>query len=282
MAMIVQPQTSQVLGKLIDHLAQAEYIPRYRRGWVDAYTGKEVASPKQLTEQEKVGIYPVKTFFPDPQTQRLYEQIDQLLRRDRTPHNASHGFEQNRNRDTWLLPHRRHSKMFRILLEDGFRYFGKKKIRLLCKKLLGLSNEQADYLAHFLTVRGELLQGQGLSCQFFNMQAYKMDCYLTDFCRHHQLTYTRFLDQLIFSSSQFIPAEVLGRLKRIVSRSGWVIADGQFVTDLDNTDLNQSTSSTVAASRTDQSLFGLSSSLQNHEKEKKLLNLLRNKRRPRP
>jgi hypothetical protein len=280
--MILQPQTSQVLGRLIDHLAQAEYSPRYRRGWVDAYTGKEIAPPKQLTEQEKVGIYPVKTFIPDPQTLRLYQQIDLLLRRDRTPHKASHGFEQNRNRETWLLPHRRHGKMFRILLEDGFRYFGKKKIRLLCKRLLGLTNEQTDYLADFLTVRGELLQGHGLSSQFFNMQAYKMDCYLTDFCHHHQLTYTRFLDQLIFSSSLFIPAEVLGRLKRIVSRSGWVIADGQFVTDLETMNPMQTASSEVAASRTEPPLPELSASLQNREKEKKLLNLLRNKRRLRP
>lgn len=280
--MILQPQTSQVLGRLIDHLAQAEYAPQYRRAWIDAYTGKEIAPPKQLNEQEKVGIYPVKTFCPDPQTLRLYEQIDQLLSRDRTPHKASHGFEQHRNRETWLMPHRQHGKMFRILIEDGFRYFGKKKIRFLCKRLLGLTTEQADYLADFLTVRGELLQGQGLSCQFFNMQAYKMDCYLTDFCRHHQLTYTRFLDQLIVSSALFIPAEVLGRLKRIVSRSGWVIADGQFVTDFKHLHPAQTASSTVAASRTDQPLLGLSASLQNREKEKSWLNQLRSKRKLRP
>ncbi|QBA20791.1 RNA-directed DNA polymerase [Chryseobacterium indologenes] len=67
---------------------------------------------------------------------------------------------------------------------------------------LGFNKQFAFYITRFVTWKGELPQGTPTSTHIANIVFLKIDNQLISFCEQHNITYTRFVDDLTFSSQQ--------------------------------------------------------------------------------
>ncbi len=87
---------------------------------------------------------------------------------------------------------------------------------------LGHPPNAARILTFLTTVGGELPQGSPTSSYLANLAFIETDVLLLDFCRRHRLTYTRYVDDLTFSSSQDFKKHSY-EIVSIISRSGFHI-----------------------------------------------------------
>lgn len=224
--MVVSQKISDMIAYELDQLIKVEHQPTYRRAMINIFSGRLVdkAEVEEIRNAEAVVR---KVFVPDDVTRESCTRMNKLLLYGREPHPVSHGFERNRDANTFIGPHRSKRRLLTIQLLEALERIGRKRIKAIAKNLLGLDEERADYFSRLVTFRGRLAGGNPLSPQIVNIQAYKMDRYLTDFCNKYRLTYTRYLDSLAFSSSVFIHTEVVAKIKRTISRCGWLIDNEQ-------------------------------------------------------
>lgn len=220
--MIVNTKISGMITHELDRLMKIEHRPYYKMAKVDIYTGR-LFQDEAGSENKNVPTVWRKVFVPDVVTKETCVRINKILQYGRDPHPASHGFERQRDLDTFIHPHRDKRRLLTLSLLDAFIRIGKKRIKSIGRNLLGLEPAYAAYLGELMTMRGRMAGGNPLSPQILNIQAYKTDRYLTEFSAKYNLTYTRFLDAFAFSADAFIHTEVIAKIKRIISRCGWLI-----------------------------------------------------------
>lgn len=222
--MIVEQKITDMISHELDQLMKINHKPYYKRAIIDIYSGRLMdKSAIEDREDKRIQMIARKVFVPDPITRDSCTRINKILLYGREPHPASHGFERQRDVSTFIEPHRSKRRLLTIQLMDAFERIGKRRIKAIAHKLLGLDEERADYFSQLITIRGKMAGGNPLSPQILNIQAYKIDRYLTDFCNKYRLTYTRYLDSFAFSSNVFIHTEIVAKIKRTISRCGWLI-----------------------------------------------------------
>jgi|GEM_PF-5754763 len=224
--MVISQKISDMIAYELDQLIKTEHKPSYRRAMIDIFSGRLV-DKKTVEEMKNAAAVVRKVFVPDDVTRDACARINKLLLYGREPHPVSHGFERNRNASTFIEPHRSKRRLLTIQLLEALERIGRRRIKTIANNHLGLDEARADFFSRLVTIRGRLAGGNPLSPQILNIQAYKMDRYLTDFCNKYRLTYTRYLDSLAFSSSVFIHTEVIAKIKRTISRCGWLIDNEQ-------------------------------------------------------
>ena len=224
--MVVSQKISDMIAYELDQLIKIEHKPSYKRAMIDIFSGRLV-DKETVQEMKNADAVVRKVFVPDEVTREACARINKLLLYGREPHPVSHGFERNRDASTFIGPHRSKRRLLTIQLLEALERIGRRRIKAIAKNLLGLDEARAEFFSHLVTLRGRLAGGNPLSPQILNIQAYKMDRYLTDFSNKYRLTYTRYLDSLAFSSSVFIHTEVIAKIKRTISRCGWLIDNEQ-------------------------------------------------------
>lgn len=224
--MIVSQKISDMISLELDQLIKIDHKSHYKRSIIDIYSGRLI-DQTDVQENKNIPSVTRKVFVPDPVTRDSCTRMNKILLYGREPHPVSHGFERQRDQSTFIEPHRSKRRLLTIQLYEALERIGKRRIKAIAQNLLGLDAIRADYFARLITIRGRMAGGNPLSPQILNIQAYKMDRYLTDFCNKYRLTYTRYLDSLAFSSSVFIHTEVIAKIKRTISRCGWMIDNEQ-------------------------------------------------------
>lgn len=217
---IDQDAIKQITAEIV-RLQENEHTSRYTSGWIHKYTGETLFNTSVIEGNHNHSY--VKTLIPDYKTKLTSKLIHEILLTARTPHPASHGFESGRGEMTYITPHRGKRKLLTVHLESPYDHIGKKRITAISTHLLGLAKEHSEFLALLITKHGKLTFGNPLSPQLLNIQAYKMDRYLSDFSVKYDLTYTRHLDELAFSSNLHIQTSTIAKIKRIISRCKWEI-----------------------------------------------------------
>ncbi|MFC7774099.1 reverse transcriptase family protein [Flavobacterium sp. GCM10027622] len=112
-----------------------------------------------------------------------------------------------------------------VLTTDLKEFFPSVKPALIHQAFLDLNfNKQfAYYIMRFVTWKGELPQGTPTSTHIANIVFLKTDYLLIKLCEENDITYTRFVDDLTFSSQkdfQHLVAEIL----KIVTDSGFKLS----------------------------------------------------------
>jgi len=82
-------------------------------------------------------------------------------------------------------------------------------------KGLGFSHKAARYARRLTTRNGGLPQGAYTSSRIADLVLYKMDRQLSQFCQEHGITYTRYADDLSFSSQEDFEV-LIPQLKQII------------------------------------------------------------------
>ena len=172
---------------------------------------------------------------PKPRLMEVQRSIARLLTDLYEPSDNTHGFLKERDIVTNALPHVGKRWVFNIDLKDFFPTIRVHRILgLLTKPPYNLNPNVAEALTRLCTHQGELPAGAPTSPVISNMICRTFDRQLYELARRNNCYYTRYADDLTFSSSQIsFPNEIATRdgstwgpgptLSKMISRAGFSI-----------------------------------------------------------
>ena len=116
--------------------------------------------------------------------------------------NSVHGFVKGNSTVTNALPHVKAKGVLKLDIKDFFPSITASRIHgLFASKPFCFRPEVVDTLTNLVCCNQELPQGAPTSPVLSNMICYRMDKTLLSFARSHMLKYTRYADDLTFSST---------------------------------------------------------------------------------
>jgi len=167
----------------------------------------EWSKPKKDKETGKIKTYKNGTNKKRTYRESLYilkiiqKRIkDRILSKIELPENVQGGRKKHSN-ITNAKKHQGKKYILTTDLQDFFPSIKAKKIfETFCE--LGFNKQFAFYVTRFTTWKGELPQGTPTSTHIANIIFLKTDFKLIEFCKANEITYTRFVDDLTFSSQK--------------------------------------------------------------------------------
>lgn len=166
---------------------QVEYFHEYTNRKKDG-TLRRVYEPKK---QEHAIIY-----------KALYEELKKyqdLL------HEAAHGFRIGRSNVTNAKKHLTANHLLNLDIEDFYGQIKTRDVEVVFTKL-GANSEVASYLSKLCTIDGVLPQGLNTSPDIANHFLHPLDVLLSEYASKKTITYTRYVDDMSFSSAKQIEA----------------------------------------------------------------------------
>ncbi|MDV4102477.1 RNA-dependent DNA polymerase [Elizabethkingia anophelis] len=171
-------------------------IDNHYREWYEVKIDKKTNQPKTY----KDGTIKQRAIRPSkPVLKAIQNQIkDRILSLIELPHNV-HGGVKKRSNISNAKPHQGKKYILTTDLQD---FYPSIKSKRVYETFLGLGfNAQcAFYITRLTTWKGELPQGTPTSTHISNIVFLKTDYELVELCKAHSITYTRYIDDLTFSS----------------------------------------------------------------------------------
>ncbi|WP_057490147.1 retron Ec67 family RNA-directed DNA polymerase/endonuclease [Streptococcus orisasini] len=143
--------------------------------------------------------------------------------------NVSHAFEKNKSIITNAKRHRNKKFVLNLDLEDFFGsfHFGRVRGFFLKNRDFQVPEEVATLIAQLTCYKGSLPQGAPSSPIITNLICQILDHRIVKLAKKYRLTYTRYADDLTFSTNAELPAEsfeaFFTQLQDIIHRSGFSI-----------------------------------------------------------
>lgn len=194
-------------------------IDNHYREWSEIKYDKKSGTPKTYgdgTIKQRV-IRPPKTSL-----KIIQKKIkDRILSQIELPDNV-HGGIKKRSNITNAKPHQGKKYIFTTDLKD---FYPSIKARDVYNAFLelGFNSQFAFYITRLTTWKGELPQGTPTSTHISNIIFLKTDYKLIELCREFNITYTRYIDDLTFSSQSDFQ-EIIRQILEIVLESGLKIS----------------------------------------------------------
>ena len=194
-------------------------IDRYYTEWTDLKFDKKTNQPKKY----KDGTIKQRIIRPSRMPLKIIQkQIkDRILSLIELPDNV-HGGVKKRSNITNAKPHQ--GKKY-ILTTDLQNFYPSIKAHRVYDTFieLGFNAQCAFYITRLTTWKGNLPQGTPTSTHISNIVFLKTDYKLIEFCNTHNITYTRYIDDLTFSS-QLDFQDAIGEILEIILQSGLKIS----------------------------------------------------------
>jgi RNA-directed DNA polymerase len=133
-----------------------------------------------------------------------------------------HGGVRRRSNISNAKPHQGKKFQFTTDLQNFYPSIKSKQV-YDCFLKLGFSNHFSSYITKLSTWKGEVPQGAPTSTAVSNLVFLKTDIELIDFCNRNQITYTRYIDDLTFSSQSDF-RNLIPELMSIVIKSGFKVS----------------------------------------------------------
>lgn len=214
---------AEYLELTIDQLNYFTYVKRekvYREFLITKRSGKirKITAP----------ISPLKD---------IQRKIMDLLTEEYYPKHCVHGFLKDRSIYSNAKCHTRKKFLLNIDLKDFFPTITSKRVYGMFLKY-GVSKEVALYLTKLVSFNDALPQGAPTSPIISNMICGPMDSEMVKFSKHHQLYYSRYADDLSFSSNKPIHTDVFDiknnkvgeKLRHIIEKNGFIINEEKVIT----------------------------------------------------
>ncbi|HBC89598.1 MAG TPA: hypothetical protein DCZ94_21890 [Lentisphaeria bacterium] len=158
---------------------------------------------------------PILKFIQKRILARMLEQIE--------IHPAAHGFVKGRTIFSAAEPHVGKRIVLSIDLRDFFGTISFKRVAGMFKAY-GIAKKQAFLLAGLCCYQKKLPQGAPTSPAISNIVCKRLDSRLAGLCRKHNINYTRYADDLVFSGDGRM-LRFLKVFKEIVQKEGFAVAD---------------------------------------------------------
>ena len=133
-----------------------------------------------------------------------------------------HGGVRRRSNISNAKPHQGKKYQFTTDLQNFYPSIKSKQV-YDCFLKLGFSNHFASYITKLSTWKGEVPQGAPTSTAVSNLVFLKTDIELIDFCNKNEITYTRYIDDLTFSSQKDF-RDLIPELMKMVTKSGFKVS----------------------------------------------------------
>lgn len=178
---------------------------------------------------------------PDDRLKYLQRKILPLLEALFVRLSPVHGFTAGQSAITNAREHQSRRYLLNADLKDYFPSITRRRVRGVLSAI-GCPDDVANAICAFCVVANQLPQGAPTSPILSNMVAFKLDLDLLAFSAKHKLRYTRFADDLSFSSHRppvglfetavpdtgAVSAEQLSReLRSVISRNGFTLNEGK-------------------------------------------------------
>ncbi|MEE1897281.1 reverse transcriptase family protein [Flavobacterium rakeshii] len=194
-------------------------IDKYYREWTEQKKDKNTGLPKTY----KNGKVKERTIRPSKSKLKIIQSRinNRILNEIELPNNI-HGGRKKHSNITNAKPHQ--GKKY-ILTTDLKDFYPSVKYSSVYQTFLelGFNKQTAYYITRLTTFKGELPQGTPTSTHISNIVFLKIDLLLIDFCSNNGITYTRYIDDLSFSSQSNFQDHV-ETLLEIVKNSGFKIS----------------------------------------------------------
>lgn len=141
--------------------------------------------------------------------------LDNILNRIKASKYA-HGFESNRSIKTHAELHAKHSYVVCMDIRDFFPSITQDKVASRFKQI-GYTTRASQELARLCCYKGALPQGAPTSPKLANIICKKMDREIQRYSKANKITYSRYADDLTFSSNSEMP-ELVAQITRIVEK----------------------------------------------------------------
>ena len=174
--------------------------------------------------------------------QNCVEEINKASKRsddDEHPYRIAHGFKRRRSIITNARPHRSRRYVFNVDIQDFFGSinFGRVRGYFIADKNFQLRAEVATVLAQIACFENTLPQGSPCSPIISNLIGHIVDIHVAKLCERVGCTYTRYADDLTFSTNKpMFPKQIAmqsagnehswlpGReLSRVIAKCGFVL-----------------------------------------------------------
>ena len=155
----------------------------------------------------------------------LLRELNLELKNYYNPPEFVHGFIDKRSIKSNATPHLSKLKILKIDLSDFFNTIKTEKVTKLFKDLeTSLSDEIANKLSRFCSFENKTPQGFPTSPVISNLIFKKLDFELLEIAQKYSLIYTRYADDMVFSSDNpQIPSEVFNSISELIFSSGFKI-----------------------------------------------------------
>lgn len=159
----------------------------------------------------------------------LLKRLDEINKQNNIKHEIAHAYFKERSIKTNALPHRNKKYLVNIDLKDFFDtiHFGRVQGFFKQNKYFKLPDKIATIIAQLACYNGKLPQGAPTSPVISNLICQILDNKILQLCKKYRLTYTRYADDLTFSTNkkEFIVeyGNFLVELDRIIKASGFSI-----------------------------------------------------------
>lgn len=173
---------------------------------------------------------------PCDELKTLQRKLNAVLKGIYRPKGAAHGFVEGRSILTNAKPHVQKAWLLNVDLKDFFDSINFGRVRgIFLKPPYSLGAEAATVLAQIICFQGRLPQGAPTSPIITNMICGSLDGRLTGLARRYKVVYSRYADDLTFSTTRSeFPKElaytdeggkvVLGRaLLSVIEKSGFTV-----------------------------------------------------------
>lgn len=137
------------------------------------------------------------------------------------PHSCSYGYLGGRNTRGNAEKHVGKKYLLNADLCNFFDSISADKVRLLFVSC-GVDEKISQILSRFLTISSRLPMGLSTSPVIANVLAHKMDCELSDLAEKFNCQYSRYVDDLTFSSDEILPE--ISHIEEIVARHNFSLA----------------------------------------------------------
>ncbi|HWQ80004.1 MAG TPA: reverse transcriptase family protein [Anaerovoracaceae bacterium] len=96
------------------------------------------------------------------------------------------------------------------------------------RKAKHYNSEMSWFIAKACTLNGALPQGAPTSPALSNMVFFPLDKIIASYCRKHEIRYTRYSDDMIFSGD-FRPSALIALIRKLLARNGYVLNEDKIV-----------------------------------------------------
>lgn len=187
------PSIIGISQKELDNLI--EDIDNNYREWVEPKIDKN-GNPKTY----KDGTVKKRVIRPSKTRLKIIQKVikERILNQIELPANI-HGGVRGKSNITNAKAHQGNKYLFETDLQDFYPSIKSNRVHDTFIKL-GFNKQFAFYITRLTTWKGELPQGTPTSTHISNLIFLEIDYRLIDFCKNNNITYTRYIDDLTFSS----------------------------------------------------------------------------------
>lgn len=136
---------------------------------------------------------------PNSRLKFFQRRINLLLQPLYSERSCVHGFVSEKSALTNAQEHLGRKHIVKIDLKDYFGQVSTKRVEGVLRSI-GLRSDVSRVIANLCTLRGSLPQGAPTSPTLANMVTFRLDRKLVDFSKTRRLRYSRYADDLVFSS----------------------------------------------------------------------------------